>query len=573
MKKPIIVFKDFTFRYKTQKTPTLQGINLTIYEGEKVLILGPSGCGKSTLMNCINGLIPFSYKGEMQGSVQVAGLETRHASIFKLSEHVGTIQQDTDAQFVGLSVGEDIAFALENRAMPRQEMVPEVERTAKVVGMEDFLGQPPYQLSGGQKQKVALAGVLHDEEEILLFDEPLAALDPAMGMMAVDLIDRIHKEQHKTVLIIEHRLEDVLYRPVDRIVFMDKGTIRFDATPDQLLASGLLKEHGIREPLYISALKNAGVTFDGTEHLADLDGLDTERYKPALLAQFNAAEPFQAPSRGELLLQVRHVDYAYDGRKALDDVSFDVCRGERIAIVGKNGAGKSTMAKLLCGIIRPQSGSVSLNGENYLALSIRQIGRLVGYVMQNPNQMLVKDMIADEVRLALELNGFDKALADERVEKTLKMCGLWTMRSWPVSVLSYGQKKRVTIASILALEPDVIILDEPTAGQDYFHYTEIMGFLEQLNREHNVMILFITHDMHLAIEYTDRAIVFADGRCIADDFVFKVLSDKDVIERANLKETSLVTLARQVGLDPEAFIRRFIEQERRERKDQTDGSD
>ncbi len=565
MKKPIIEFKDFSFRYKTQKTPTLEGIDLTIYEGEKVLILGPSGCGKSTLMNCINGLIPFSYKGEITGSLKVAGMETRQASIFKLSGHVGTIQQDTDAQFVGLSVGEDIAFSLENRSMPRREMVPEVERTAKIVGMEDFLSQPPYQLSGGQKQKVALAGVLHDEEEILLFDEPLAALDPAMGMMAVDLIDRIHKERHKTVLIIEHRLEDVLYRPVDRIIFMDGGAIQFDATPDQLLATGLLKEHGIREPLYISALKNAGVTFDGTEHLADLEKLDVEKYKEALLAEFSAARSYQVPERGEPLLQVRHVDYSYGERKVLDDVSFDVHRGERIAIVGKNGAGKSTMAKLLCGIIRPQSGSVTLNGENYLSLSIRQIGRLVGYVMQNPNQMLVKDMIADEVRLALELNGFDKALADERVEQTLKMCGLWSKRNWPVSVLSYGQKKRVTIASILALKPDVIILDEPTAGQDYFHYTEIMRFLEALNRDYNVTILFITHDMHLAIEYTDRAIVFADSRCIADDFVFKVLSDKKVIDEANLKETSLVTLARRVGLDPEAFIRRFIEREREDR--------
>ena len=570
MKEPIIVFENFSFRYKTQKAETLTDINLTIYEGEKVLILGPSGCGKSTLMNCINGLIPFSYKGTITGSLKVAGMETKQASIFKLSRHVGTIQQDTDAQFVGLSVGEDIAFALENRSMPRAEMLPEVERTAKIVGMEDFLGQPPYQLSGGQKQKVALAGVLHDEEEILLFDEPLAALDPAMGMMAVDLIDRIHRESGKTVLIIEHRLEDVLYRHVDRIIFMDGGRIQFDSTSDELLASGLLKEHGIREPLYISALKNAGVQFAPDEHLDSIDELDIQRYKPAILEEFRASKPYETPKRGELLLHVEHVNFSYGERQVLTDVSFDVCRGERIAIVGKNGAGKSTMAKLLCGIIRPQSGCVTMNGQNYLTLSIREIGRLIGYVMQNPNQMLVKDMIADEVRLALDLNGFDKAEADQRVEQTLRMCGLWSKRSWPVSVLSYGQKKRVTIASILALKPDVIILDEPTAGQDYFHYTEIMRFLEQLNREHGVTILFITHDMHLAIEYTDRAIVFADSRCIADDFVFKVLSDDDVIGEANLKQTSLVTLAKQVGVDPEAYIRHFIEREREERSHGSD---
>ncbi len=565
MKKPIIVFQDYTFRYKTQKTPTLHNINLTLYEGEKVLILGPSGCGKSTLANCINGLIPFSYKGEIQGSLKVAGIETKDASIFEISKHVGTVQQDTDAQFVGLSVGEDIAFALENRSMPRAEMLPKVERTAKIVGMEDYLVQPPFQLSGGQKQKVALAGILHDEEEVLLFDEPLAALDPAMGMTAVDLIDRIYRDQKKTVLIIEHRLEDVLYRHVDRIILMDQGSIQLDSTPDELLATGLLKEHGIREPLYISALKNAGIHFDKDAHLDNIEELDIAAYKQPILEEMKASKPVEVPERGELLLKVDHVDFSYDKRKVLDDVSFEVHKGERIAIVGKNGAGKSTMAKMLCGIIRPQKGSITMNGQNYLELSIREIGQKIGYVMQNPNQMLVKDMIIDEVRLALELNKFDEALIKERVEETLKMCGLYSMRNWPVSALSYGQRKRVTIASILALKPDIIILDEPTAGQDYLHYTEIMNFLENLNREFQITILFITHDMHLAIEYTDRAIVFADSKCIADDFVFRVLSNTQIIEAANLKQTSLVTLAKQVGVEPESFIRHFIEREREER--------
>ncbi len=566
MKKPIIVFQDYTFRYKTQKEPTLKNINLTLYEGEKVLILGPSGCGKSTLANCINGLIPFSYKGEIKGSLTVAGVENKDSSIFEISRHVGTVQQDTDAQFVGLSVGEDIAFSLENRAMPRPEMLPKVERTAAIVGMEDFLMNPPFQLSGGQKQKVALAGILHDEEEVLLFDEPLAALDPAMGMTAVDLIDRIHRDQGKTILIIEHRLEDVLYRHVDRIILMAEGSILLDSTPDELLRTGLLKEHGIREPLYISALKNAGVRFAENAHLDNIEELDIPAYRQAILDEMKASKPVEIPARGELLLKVDHVDFSYDKRKVLDDVSFEVHRGERIAIVGKNGAGKSTMAKMLCGIIRPQKGTITVNGQDYTALTIREIGRLIGYVMQNPNQMLVKDMIMDEVRLALELNEFEEEQIRQRAEETIKMCGLYAMRNWPVSALSYGQRKRVTIASILALKPDIIILDEPTAGQDYYHYTEIMNFLDNLNKEYQVTILFITHDMHLAIEYTDRAIVFADSKCIADDFVFRVLSDSEIIEKANLKQTSLVTLAKQTGVDPEAFIRHFIEREREERE-------
>jgi energy-coupling factor transport system ATP-binding protein len=564
-KNPIIEFKDFSFCYKTQQEDTLKHINLTIYQGEKVLILGPSGCGKSTLANCINGLIPFSYNGKISGSLKVVGEETSESSIFKRSMHVGTVQQDTDAQFVGLSVGEDIAFALENRAMPRQDMIPMVKKAATVVGMEDFLQQTPFALSGGQKQRVALAGILHDEQEILLFDEPLAALDPAMGMTAVDLIDRIHREQNKTVLIIEHRLEDVLYRHVDRIILMDDGCIVLDETPDELLSSGALKEHGIREPLYISALKNAGIKFSPSDHLDNIEELDFKKYEPMLKNAFEHTEGYKAAPAGELLLELEHVDFSYGSHKVLKDVSFDVRRGERVAIVGKNGAGKSTMAKLLCGIIRPTSGVIKLNGEDYLALSIREIGKIIGYVMQNPNQMLVKDIISDEVKLALQLNGFFNEEIKTRVADTLKMCGLYDMRNWPVSVLSYGQRKRVTIAAILALQPDIIILDEPTAGQDYNHYTEIMNFLEELNRNYKITILFITHDMHLAIEYTDRAIVFADGECIANDYVFKVLSDNDIIERANLKKTSLVTLAEHTGLEPEAFIWHFIEQERRER--------
>jgi len=564
MKKEVVVsFKDFSFRYKTQQEATLHDINLDIFKGEKILILGPSGCGKSTLANCINGLIPHSYPGEITGSVKVAGIETKESSLFELSKHVGTVQQDSDAQFVGLSVGEDIAFALENKAMPRAEMLPIVDQSARTVGMEDYLLQPPFELSGGQKQKVALAGILHDAEEILLFDEPLASLDPAMGMTAVDLIDRIHRESERTVIIIEHRFEDVLYRHVDRVILINDGRIIRDCTPDEILSSGILKEKGIRAPLYIEALENAGIKFAQNEHLDNINELDFAKYRDAVIEEFEKTKPFTVGEKGEVLIDVKHVDFAYNpDRKVLNDINFTIRRGEKVAIVGKNGAGKSTMAKLLCGIIRPVSGTIEIKGENYLALTIRDIGRLIGYVMQNPNQMLVKDIINEEVRLALNLNEFDQKTADERVEETLKMTGLYPMRNWPISVLSYGQKKRVTIASILALQPDCIILDEPTAGQDYRHYTEIMNFIEELNRDFGKTIIFITHDMHLAIEYTERALVFADGKLIADDYVYKVLSDKKIIEQANLKETSLVLMARAVGLDPEQFIRHFIAKER-----------
>lgn len=568
MSEPVIVFRDFSFRYKSQQKDTLKNINLTINRGEKVLILGPSGSGKSTLGNCINGLIPFSYEGEIKGSCKVAGIETREANIFTLSGHVGTVQQDTDAQFIGLSVGEDIAFSLENDAVSRKIMLEKVEEAASTVGMQEFIPEVPYDLSGGQKQKVALAGVLHDDVDILLFDEPLAALDPAMGMTAVDLIDQIHKNQKKTVLIIEHRLEDVLYRHVDRIILIADGEVRLDTTPDELLRSDVLKSLGIREPLYISALKNAGISFGPQDHLEDIESIDISRYQEKLRSHFMTDQPqlHKPQVSDEVILKADHVSFSYGDVDALKDISFEIHKGERISVIGRNGAGKSTLAKLLCGIIRPQQGTIEFHGKNTAEFSIRELGKLIGYVMQNPNQMLVKDMIRDEVELAMRLNHWPDADIEKNSDDVLKMCDLYSMRNWPISVLSYGQRKRVTIASILSLRPEIIIVDEPTAGQDYRHYTEIMGFLEKLNRDYGITILFITHDMHLAIEYTDRSIVFTDGQLIADDYVFRVLSNQDVIRRANLKQTSLVQLAVKAGIDPEEFIHAFIEEERRNRE-------
>ena len=562
MSTPIVEFKNFGFKYKSQSAPTLHDINLTIFKGEKVLILGPSGSGKSTLANCINGLNPFSYDGVITGSCKVAGMETKDASIFALSKVVGTVLQDSDAQFVGLSVGEDIAFALENQSMPRKEMLPKVEWAASVVGMSDFLMHVPYELSGGQKQKVALAGVLHGDVDLLIFDEPLAALDPRMGMTAVELIDRIHKEQNKTVVIVEHRLEDVLHRSVDRIVLMNEGRIVYDGVPDELLASDLLTRYGIREPLYIKAMKYAGCKLTPDQNLSDIQGMDLSPFEDKLKQQQLVKLEKYVPRVGEEILKVQNVTFAYGKDPVLKNISFSVRKGEKVAFVGKNGAGKSTMAKLICGIIRPREGQVLINGTDYMKYSIKEIGEKIGYVMQNPNQMLVKDIIKDEVELAMLLRGKSREEIDEAVKKALKMCGLYPMRNWPVTAVSYGQKKRVTIASILVLQPDIIILDEPTAGQDYRHYTEIMEFLDELNREYGITIIFITHDMHLAIQYTDRAIVFSEGELVADDSVFRVLSNDEVIKRANLKQTSLYTLATRLGLDPEAYIEYFINYER-----------
>lgn len=567
-RKPIISFRNFSFQYRAQKRPTLTDINLEIYPGERVLIAGPSGSGKSTLAGCINGLNPFSNPGAYTGTLTVDGVDAPHSSLFELSAHVGTVLQDPDGQFIGLTVGEDIAFALENSCTPQDEMHAITRHAAELVGIENHLGYAPHELSGGQKQRVSLAGVMVDQVKILLFDEPLANLDPATGKQAIELIDEIQKKTDTTVLIIEHRLEDVLWRNVDRIVLVNGGTILADLRPDELLSGSLLAENGIREPLYVTALRYAGVDIAPDKHPAHVDSLVLDDTDTQKLRDWFTARPRPAaqPER-EPLLEVKGLSFGYQkGQQTLRDVSFSIGKGEMVSIVGRNGAGKSTLSKLICGFETPDAGEIFLNGKPLAEENIRRRAQHIGYVMQNPNQMISKTMIYDEVALGLQRSGLTEEQIREKVEATLRVCGLYPFRNWPISALSFGQKKRVTIASVLVLDPELILLDEPTAGQDFRHYTDIMEFLRGLNAR-GVTVVMITHDMHLMLEYTRRALVFCDGRLIADRTAAAVLCDPALVEQAALKETSLYTLANRCGIAPaQEFVERFIEQDREVRE-------
>ena len=563
-KTPIISFKNFSFQYRAQKKPTLQDINLDIYPGERVLIAGPSGSGKSTLAACINGLNPFSNPGECSGTLMVDGVDAPHSSIFDLAAHVGTVLQDPDGQFIGLTVGEDIAFSLENNCTPQPEMKEIVQHAAELVGIENHLGFAPHELSGGQKQRVSLAGVMVDDVKILLFDEPLANLDPATGKQAIELIDTIQQKTDTTVLIIEHRLEDVLWRNVDRIVLVNEGRILADLCPDELLSGSLLAENGIREPLYVTAMRYAGIAVTPEKHPAHIHSVVLDEADTARLHSWFQAEPLPAPKPApEPLLEVKNLCFGYNkGQHTLQNVSFSIGKGEMVSIVGRNGAGKSTLSKLICGFETQDSGGIYLNGKDLKDENIRRRAKHIGYVMQNPNQMISKTMIYDEVAMALQGSGLTEEQIREKVEDTLKVCGLYPFRNWPVSALSFGQKKRVTIASVLVQDPELILLDEPTAGQDFRHYTDIMEFLQGLNTR-GVTVVMITHDMHLMLEYTPRALVFCDGQLIADRSASAVLCDPELIERAALKETSLYTLANRCGIVPaEDFVERFIAADR-----------
>ena len=554
MKEAMIELKDFSFQYKAQSEPTLKNLNLTIYKGEKVLIVGPSGSGKSTIGQCLNGIIPNIYKGTSSGQFLIQGKEAFDLSIYEKSHLVSTVLQDTDGQFIGLSVAEDLAFALENDMVELGTMKERVQSWAERLDLMKLLDHRPQDLSGGQKQRVSLAGVLIDESPILLFDEPLANLDPKSGQDIIDLIDQIHEEQGTTTIIIEHRLEDVLYRPVDRVILINQGQVLFNGSPDELLRTTLLAENGIREPLYLTTLRQLGQDIDQLEHLDRLEDIE--------LTGVNRSIPeatFTKTGETEELLKLEQISFAYqENHPILKNISLSIPKGQRLAIVGKNGAGKSTLAKAICGFITTE-GQYTSRGEDIKQESVKERAERVGYVLQNPNQMISTNMIFDEVALGLRLRGISEEDIKERVYQALKTCGLYEFRKWPISALSYGQKKRVTIASILVLGPEILVLDEPTAGQDQRNYTEIMEFLDSLQEKGHTIVM-ITHDMQLMLDYSDRALVVSDGQILADLSPAELFTHPDILQEANLKETSIFALANRLGMDPLALTQFYMQQ-------------
>ena len=554
MKEAMIELKDFSFQYKAQSEPTLKNLNLTIYKGEKVLIVGPSGSGKSTIGQCLNGIIPNIYKGTSSGQFLIQGKEAFDLSIYEKSHLVSTVLQDTDGQFIGLSVAEDLAFALENDMVELESMKSRVHTWAERLDLSKLLDHRPQDLSGGQKQRVSLAGVLIDESPILLFDEPLANLDPKSGQDIIDLIDQIHEEQGTTTIIIEHRLEDVLYRPIDRVILINQGQVLFNGQPDDLLRTTLLAENGIREPLYLTTLRQLGQDISKLPHLDKVEKL------PLGDVSVDIPTPhFEKGAEAETILELGHLNFAYrEGQPILKDLSLTIPKGQRLAIVGKNGAGKSTLAKAICGFIQTE-GTYFSKGEDIKGDSVKERAERVGYVLQNPNQMISTNMIFDEVALSLRLRNVPEAQIESRVHQALKTCGLYEFRKWPISALSYGQKKRVTIASILVLGPDVLVLDEPTAGQDQRNYTEIMDFLDELHQKGHTIVM-ITHDMQLMLDYSDRAVVVMDGRVLADLTPAELLTQPEILRRANLKETSIFALANRLGVDPLALTQFYMNQ-------------
>ncbi|MFE7604552.1 DUF3744 domain-containing protein [Brachybacterium paraconglomeratum] len=592
---PLIELSGYGFQYRAQSAPTLHDIDLAVHRGEKVAIVGPSGSGKSTLVNVLNGLIPHHHRGTSTGTVRVLSRDPAAVPLVETAAVVGTVLQDTGSQFVALTVGEDIAFSLENQQVDPSEMPARIARAAQLAGIEDRLTDSPQDLSGGQKQRVAIAGVLVDDVEVLLLDEPLANLDPATGRAAVELLDTLHCDHGATIVLVEHRLEDVLHRDVDRIVLMADGRIVLDAPPDQVLASGALEEHGIRPPLHVTALAYAGVPVTASQHPSRSADIALTAEQITAVQDWVAAAPVageapadeEAPADGEVLARgaVRSEASGTAARTALDldavscdlpvgpdrrrtvleGISAAVRPGEMLGVLGSNGAGKSTLARVIAGFEEITGGRLRIGGVDAAGWSLAEHGERVGFVLQDPGQMLSRPQVSDEIALGLRARGVDEVEIARRTAAVLEICGLSPFRSWPLAALSHGQRKRVTIAAVLALEPEVLILDEPTAGQDFAHYTEFMDFLRGLHAAGTTVVL-ITHDMHLAVEYTDRVLVLSEGRLLADDDPARVLTDPALTARADLVVTGLYDLARRCGIsDPHTLVRRFVAADRERR--------
>ena len=558
---PAVTFKNVNFKYRVQSQATLHDVSFAFDYGEKIIIAGPSGSGKTTIGHLINGLIPQSFPGNLDGQILVNDQDVSKLDIFNLSFAVATVLQDTDAQFVGMTVAEDVSFLLENENIDHQTLLKKTNHWLTELNLQSVKNHHPQELSGGQKQRVSMAGVLSSDSKILLFDEPLANLDPAAGRAAIQLISQLQKKLNLTVIIIEHRLEEALKIQADKLVIVSRGKIIANDTPDRVLQSGVVSQVGLREPLYLTALKKAGFDLSLEKHLTDLSSLNQELVSKKISNWLNTQISVKKPNPGQPILSIKNLFFSYPKQSVFKDFNLDFYAGQITAIVGKNGSGKSTFSNLVTGFLKQDSGQIFFDGQSLDSLSVKERADKIGYVLQNPNQMISQNIVFDEVAYGLKLREADPEEIKTRVRRVLKISGLDSMRHWPVSALSFGQKKRVTIASVLVLEPQILLLDEPTAGQDYLNYRSIMNFVASLNREHHTSIIVITHDMHLMLEYADRALALVDGKILADDRPAALLSNLELLKEASLAPTSLYNLARFSQVDPIKLSERLVESE------------
>ncbi|WP_320162961.1 DUF3744 domain-containing protein [uncultured Trichococcus sp.] len=558
MRRPLISFQNFSFTYSDQKEPTLEELNVTIYEGEKILVLGPSGSGKTTFARCLTGVLPSEENGDASGNIlfhhqvdqTVAPFEDFLPNEMKLVKNSLIPHADQMGKF---GVKQQIPFR-------------SAEELKKMDSWHEFLEKRPYlkrsfmKLSEQQLGDITMAGISLDGKPLILFDEPLANLDPSSGDLAMKFIDDLHRVSDTTVLIIEHRLEDVLAQPIDRILLFSGGRLIADATPEEILRTEILSDIGIREPLYITAMRYAGVDLDNVRELANVKKVNGPQLKEQMESWLNYLPQFRYPDYDEVLLELDGLSFKYpwNDEDIVDGAFLRIYKGEMISLVGANGAGKSTLSRLMTGEEKPQSGHIYWKGQEVSDINADEAENYVGYVPQNPKDSLSQETVYEEIALKLKQRNMPEEEIVRKVDEVAKVCGLQYIKDLPLSMLSFGQLKRVSIAAVLALDPELIILDEPAAGQDFSHYKDIMHFLQQIH-QNGVTVVIVTHDMHLMLEYTRRAVVMAKGKIVADTSSAFVLINPRLIQIASLKETTLFTFANQIGMtDPYSFTEKFV---------------
>ncbi|HPD40428.1 MAG TPA: ABC transporter ATP-binding protein [Anaerolineae bacterium] len=506
--------EGLSFRYRSRPELALREVSFTLRPGELLLIAGSSGCGKTTLIRCINGLIPRSYKGELQGRVLVQGQDTSGMSLARVSQYVGTVLQDPDRQILGAHVFTEVAFGLENLSLPRAEIGQRVDETLRYLGIAHLRDRETFYLSGGEKQKVALAGVLAMRPSMLLLDEPLASLDPASAQESLALFRRL-ADEGVTIILVEHRVEDALAIRPDRVLFMQEGRIAYDGPVEGMTAAVDYHQVKLPAPLILQRAQ------------ADPPPTFTPAVKP------DGREP---------LVVFEDVAFSYEegGPEVIQGVNFTIRREDIVAVLGPNGAGKTTLVKHAIGLLKPRRGRVLVEGRDTRELSVAQIAHTLGYVFQSPSHMLFAATVREELAFGPKNLRYDEEKIAQGIQRALETVHLQGLEDYPPLALSFGQQKRVSIAAILAMYSKILVMDEPTAGQDYWNYRAFMDAILQMPGFEAV--LFITHDLDLAITYANRVVLLRDGAVAGEGAPADVLRDVELLKRCRLVPTSLLAL-------------------------------
>lgn len=551
MSDPIIRIRDFSCWYDEDGPPILKHIDLEVESNQLVLLLGPSGVGKTALGLCLTGILPH-VAGAVEGMLEVDGLDVPHSSVAEAAFKVGMVFQDIESMLAMLYVHDEVAFGPENLMLPRDEVVRRVEEALRIVGLGPMEDRFVFELSGGQKQKVAIASVLAMRPPVLFLDEPVANLDPRSSREVLELVARLAADH--TILLFDHRV-DAICHLADRVVVLGpEGTFVADGEPREVFRSSgrrLVEELGIWVPqmaevgMYLSARgavsdDRLALTVDeGAQLYGDLD-LNGSRPVASEKPEAQGTEP---------VIQVEHVSYRYPaGLQASKDVSFDIHPGELVALVGPNGSGKTTLAKQMVGLLRPDSGRVIVAGRDTARTSTTELVKKVGFVFQYPEHQFVRDTVWDEVAFSLDVRGVPREEVEYEVARELDFFGLSGLEKRVPTSLSGGEKRRLSVATMLISQPEILVLDEPTYGQDRANTDRMMEGLFRSVAEGGATptIILVTHDMKLVAQYAERALVMRGGQLAYDGPLEQLFERPDLEFWANLEDPPIMRLCRQL---------------------------